>query len=151
MKKIIMYADGGCRENGSPDAIGGYGVVLSFGAHEKEIYQGFRGVTNNQMEIKAVIAGLKAIVKTHIPVEVRTDSAYVSNCINKKWYVKWMDNGWVNSQKKLVENRELWIELLEELKRFDYVKIVKVKGHSGEPGNERADELANKAMDSFED
>lgn len=149
MEKIIIYADGGARNNGAPDAIGGYGVMLTYMNHSREIFQGYRGVTNNQMEIRAVVEGLKMIKNENLYIEIRTDSAYVSNCINKKWYKKWMDNGWLNSKKQLVENRELWIELLEELKRFKNYTFVKVKGHSGEPGNERADVLANKAMDSI--
>lgn len=148
MNKVVIYCDGGSRGNGKVDSIGGYGVVLMYGEHTKELYQGYRNVTNNQMEIRAAIEGLKAMKKTNLLVEVRTDSAYLCNCINKKWYKNWLNNGWVTSAKKPVENRELWIELLEQLERFPFIQFTKVKGHSGEPGNERADQLANIAMDS---
>lgn len=147
--KVIIYADGGSRNNGKENAIGGYGVVLQYGDQKKEIYQGFRGVTNNQMELRAAIAGLKQLNRFSIPVEVRTDSAYLCNCINNKWYINWLNNGWMTSNRKPVENRELWIELLDLVKKFPFITFTKVKGHSGDPGNERADKLANIAMDSM--
>lgn len=149
MDKVTIYTDGASRSNGKENNIGGYGVVLQYKNHTKELYQGFRNVTNNQMELKAAIEGLKAMKKFNIPVEVKTDSAYLCNCINQKWYVKWMNNGWVTSSKMPVENRELWIELLDLVDKFAFIQFTKVKGHSGEPGNERADELANKAMDEM--
>lgn len=149
MNQIIVYTDGGVRGNGKENNIGGYGVVLQYGNHTKELYQGFRNVTNNQMELKAVIEGLKAIKKFNIPVEVRTDSAYVCNCINQKWYAKWMNNGWITSAKTPVENRELWIELLDLIDKFAFIKFTKVKGHSDDEGNNRADYLANKAMNEM--
>lgn len=149
MNRVIIYADGGARANGKENNVGGYGVVLQYGNHTKELYQGFRNVTNNQMELKAVIEGLKAMKKFNIPVEVRTDSAYVCNCINQKWYVKWMNNGWVTSAKTPVENRELWIELLDLIDKFAFIQFTKVKGHSDDEGNNRADYLANKAMDEM--
>ncbi|UDY80707.1 ribonuclease HI [Geobacillus phage GR1] len=149
MNRVIIYTDGGVRGNGKENNVGGYGVVLQYGEHTKELYQGFRNVTNNQMELRAAIEGLKAMKKFNIPVEVRTDSAYLCNCINQKWYVKWMNNGWVTSSKTPVENRELWIELIDLIDKFAFIQFTKVKGHSGEPGNERADELANKAMDEM--
>lgn len=148
-QKVIIYADGGSRGNGSKDSIGGFGVFMSFGEHVKEYYRGYRGVTNNQMEIRAAIAGLKMMKRTDLPVEIRTDSAYVCNCINKKWYKSWMNNGWITSSKKPVENRELWIELIDEVERFKLLSFVKVKGHSTDEGNNRADKLANMAMDSI--
>lgn len=149
MDKVIIYTDGASRSNGKENNIGGYGVVLQYRGHTKELYQGFRNVTNNQMELKAAIEGLKAMKKFNIPVEVKTDSAYLCNCINQKWYIKWMNNGWVTSSKKPVENRELWIELLDLIDKFAFIQFTKVKGHSGEEGNERADKLANKAMDEM--
>lgn len=146
--KVVIYADGGSRGNGKENSIGGYGVVLSFGEHTKELYQGFRGVTNNQMEIRAAIEGLRAMKKTNIAVEIRSDSAYLVNCINNKWYKNWMNNGWITSAKKPVENRELWIELIDLVQTFPFIQFTKVKGHSTDEGNNRADYLANLAMDS---
>lgn len=148
MRKVIIYCDGGCRGNQSDNNIGGYGAVLQSGEHTKEIYQGFRNTTNNRMEITAAIMALREMKKFNVPIEIRSDSAYLVNCINKKWYVNWMRNGWVTSTKKAVENRDLWIELIDQLEKFAFISFVKVKGHSGEPGNERADQLANMAMDS---
>jgi ribonuclease HI len=148
--KVILYTDGGARGNGKANNVGGYGVVMQFGEHTKELYEGFRGVTNNQMEIRAVIDALEAMKKTNLPVEVRSDSAYVVNCINQGWYKKWMNNGWLTSGRKPVENRELWIELIEQINRFPFISFVKVKGHSTDEGNNRADALANLAMNEME-
>lgn len=150
MDKVVIYVDGGARRNGQENNPAGYGVVLQYGPHVKELYQGFRGKTNNQMEIMAAIEGLKAMKKFDIPVEIRTDSAYVCNCINKGWYKNWMNNGWLTSAKKPVENRELWIELIDLIEKFPFISFTKVKGHSTDEGNNRADELANKGMDEVE-
>lgn len=149
MNKIIIFCDGGARGNGKENNIGGYGVVLQYAGHVKELYRGFRNVTNNQMEIRAAIAGLQALKKYDIPVEVRSDSAYVVNCINNKWYQNWMNNGWITSTKKPVENRELWMELIDEISKFPFIQFVKVKGHSTDEGNNRADFLVNKAMNEM--
>jgi len=148
MNKIIIYTDGGTRGNGKECNVGGFGAVLQYGNHTKEIYQGFRNTTNNQMELKAAIEALKQIKKFNIPVYVYSDSAYLVNCMNQKWYKKWMNNGWITSSKKTVENRELWIELIELVQKFTFITFIKVKGHNGNPLNERADQLANLAMDS---
>lgn len=83
----------GIRSNGKEKSVRWIGVVLSYNGHTKEIYQVFKNVINNQMEIKAAIAGLKALMKDNLPVEVCSDAAYLVNCINNKWYVNWMNNG----------------------------------------------------------
>ena len=147
--KVIIYTDGGCRSNQAENNIGGLGVVLQFRGHEKEDYRGFRNTTNNRMEIQAAIDALKLMKRFDIPVEVRTDSAYLCNCINNKWYKNWMNNGWLTSAKKPVENRDLWIDLLELIEQFQFISFTKVKGHSDNAGNNRADELANLAMDKM--
>ena len=147
--KVIIYTDGGCRSNQTENNIGGLGVVLQFGGHKKEHYRGFRNTTNNRMEIQAAIDALKLMKRFDIPVEVRTDSAYLCNCINNKWYKNWMNNGWLTSAKKPVENRDLWIDLLELIEQFQFISFTKVKGHSDNDGNNRADELANLAMDKM--
>ena len=147
--KVIIYTDGGCRSNQAENNIGGLGVVLQFRGHEKEHYRGFRNTTNNRMEIQAAIDALKLMKRFDIPVEVRTDSAYLCNCINNKWYKNWMNNGWLTSAKKPVENRDLWIDLLELIEQFQFISFTKVKGHSDNAGNNRADELANLAMDKM--
>ncbi len=149
MDKIIIYTDGACAGNQNSENIGGYGAVLLYKGHEKEIYDGEINTTNNKMEMKACIEALKTLKRKDIPVEVYTDSAYVCNCINNKWYVKWRKNGWRNSKKNPVENKGLWVELLDLVENLDDIKFFKVKGHSGVPLNERADDLANKGMDKY--
>lgn len=147
---IIAYTDGGCRQNQNKENIGGYGAVLLYKGHKKELYQGFRNTTNNRMEMTAAISALKSMKRYDIPVEIRTDSAYLCNCMVKKWYVNWMRNGWMTSTGKTVENRDLWIQILELVEKFKEVRFVKVKGHSTDEGNNLADLLANKAMDLVE-
>lgn len=147
MEKIIIYTDGACSGNQNSENIGGYGAVLIYKGHRKEIYDGVQNTTNNKMEMKACIEALKTLKKKDIPVEVYTDSAYVCNCINQKWYVKWRANGWKNSKKEPVENKELWVELLDLVEGLNDIKFIKVKGHSGVELNELADQLANKGMD----
>ena len=147
MDKIIIYTDGACSGNQNSENIGGYGAVLIYKGHRKEIYDGEKNTTNNKMEMKACIEALKTLKKKEIGVEVYTDSAYVCNCINQKWYIKWKSNGWKNSKKDPVENKELWVELLDLVENLDDIKFIKVKGHSGVELNELADQLANKGMD----
>lgn len=152
MKTIIAYTDGGCRGNGKEDAIGAYGVTMSFTdsnnvVHKKEICKAFRGVTNNQMEIQAVIECLKAL-KEPCEVVLMTDSKYVCNAINEKWLQGWIAKNWVNSSKQPVKNKEQWQEL-NELLKVHHVKFFWVKGHSDNEGNIRADELCNEAMDNL--
>lgn len=146
---IVAYCDGGCRGNSKKENIGGYGVALFYRGHKKEIYQAFRNTTNNRMEITAAISALKQMKRFDIPVEIRTDSAYLCNCMNNQWYAKWINNGWRTSSGKTVENRDLWQELLDLINKFKQVRFKKVKGHSTDEGNNLADLLANKAMDSI--
>ena len=152
MKTIIAYTDGGCRGNGKEDSIGAYGITMSYTdpqgtTHTKEISKAFRGVTNNQMELQAVIECLKAL-REQCEVILMTDSKYVCNAINQNWLEGWKKRGWVNSSKQPVKNRDQW-ELLSELIDFHKVKFFWVKGHSDNEGNQRADELCNIAMDKF--
>ncbi|MBS4540133.1 ribonuclease HI [Clostridium sp. D2Q-11] len=149
MNKIIIYTDGACSGNQHKENVGGYGAILIYGDHEKEVYGGEKNTTNNKMELKAPIEALKLIKKDNIPIEIYTDSAYLCNCINQKWYVNWRKNGWVNSKKKPVENKALWVELLDLIERFNNIKFIKVKGHSGVELNEKADQLANKGMEEI--
>ena len=156
LNNLQIWADGGCRNNGKPNALGGQGwvavgddteITCNYGSSKKLI-------TNNQNEIMSVTNALQSIVnlKDGFSFEVCMDSAYVVNCINDKWYVGWKKNGWKNSKKKPVENKELWIDLLKEVERFgNRLTFSKTKGHSGVKWNERADELANKAMDEHEE
>lgn len=149
MNEVKTWCDGGSRGNGSPEAIAGIGVVLLYRDNIKTYHEGFLQKTNNQMEIIAVIKSLSMLVRHDLKVEVYSDSAYVVNCMNDKWHVGWKKNGWKNSKKKPVENRQLWEELLEQVEKFDDIEFIKVKGHADDVYNNMADELANKAMDSI--
>lgn len=146
MNKIIIYADGGCRNNQCKENIGGWGAYLTKGEYIKELYGSAKNTTNNKMELTSAIEGLKVLKKYTTPVEVHMDSAYVVNGINS-WVTDWIKKNWRKSDGKPVENKELWQELWALKSKFNDIKFIKVKGHSGNDGNEKADELANKAMD----
>ncbi len=134
--KVVIYTDGACSGNPGP---GGWGAVLIYGDHRKEINGGESETTNNRMELMAAIEALNAL-KKDCTVDLYTDSNYVKNGITS-WIHGWKKNGWKNSQKKPVKNAELWQELETATKRHD-VQWHWVKGHAGHPENERADELA---------
>lgn len=136
-KHVDLYTDGACRGNPGP---GGYGVILRFGSHEKELSRGFANTTNNRMELSGVIAGLSCL-KEPCDVTLYTDSQYVANGISKGWAKKWRANGWRKSDKSPALNVELWEQLLTLLDRHQ-VQIIWVKGHAGHPENERCDALA---------
>jgi ribonuclease HI len=140
-KEVIVYTDGACSGNPGP---GGWGAVLMFGEHLKEISGGEKVTTNQRMELMAVIEALK-LLKYPCKVKVHSDSAYLINCFKSRWYVNWEKNGWVNSKKEPVANRDLWEELLR-LYRMHQIEWVKVKGHAGVRWNERCDELARAAV-----
>lgn len=146
---INVFTDGGVRGNGKKNAIGAWACILTFKGHEKEYYRAEVGVTNNQMEMKAIIAAMVAITKKEVPVVIHSDSAYVINAIKKESYKLWQMNGWRTTAKKPVANKELWERLLLEMEKFEWIDFVKVKGHSDNEGNNRADLLVNIAMDNF--
>ena len=135
MDVIKIYADGACRGNQNTTNIGGYGVVLIYKDSVKELNNAFQDTTNNKMEILSVIEGLKSLKRFDIPVEIYSDSQYVVNTIN---------NGWRKNA-----NLDLWDELDRLIEKFDSVKFIKVKGHSDNNYNNRADKLANIAMDNY--
>ena len=141
-KRVTLYTDGACK--GNPGA-GGWGVVLEYGEHRKELFGGDVGTTNNRMELMAAIAGLSAL-KSQCVVELYTDSVYVKDGITK-WLSNWKSNGWRTASKKPVANQDLW-EQLDQAVSDHQVNWHWVKGHSGDPGNERADELANQGVSS---
>lgn len=149
MSLVELYVDGASRSNGSQDSIGAYGVYLKYNEHTKELYRAFRNVTNNEMELLAMITGLKELKRKNLLVKVYSDSAYVVNGINNKWYKKWQINGWLTSSKTPVANRRLWQELVELIESFPFIEIIKVRGHSDCEGNIKADELCNIAMDEL--
>ncbi|MEG1067712.1 MAG: ribonuclease H, partial [Anaerovoracaceae bacterium] len=128
MTVLKIFTDGGCSGNQSEINFGGWGAILEFGEHKKELYGGEANTTNNRMELTAVIAALKAVNKENQKVEVFTDSSYVANCFREKWYESWRKNGWRNAARKAVENKDLWEELLSLVESHN-VNFYRVKGH----------------------
>lgn len=122
----------------------GWGAVLIHGDRRKEITGGSRQTTNNRMELTAALEALRNL-KQPCRVKLHTDSAYLANCFKQKWYVNWERRGWVNSRNEPVENKDLWQELLREVRKHE-VEFVKVKGHSDVELNNRCDELAREAI-----
>ncbi len=143
-----IYCDGGCRGNQQRANIGGWGVYLIWGEHTKELWGGEADTTNNKMELQAAIEGLRAIKNKGVGVDVFMDSAYVYNGITS-WVNGWKRRGWVKADKKPVLNKDQWIELLAEKEKFTDITFNKVKGHADNEGNNKADELANRAMDEL--
>ncbi len=145
MKDVKIYTDGGCIGNPGP---GGYGVVLLFGKHRKELSDSFKETTNNRMELLACIKGLEAL-KERCRVNLYSDSKYVVDGIAKGWARRWQKNNWIRNKKtgdKAV-NPDLWQKLLELVKKHD-VTMNWVKGHAGNEENEVCDQLANTAARS---
>ncbi|MEW9670683.1 ribonuclease HI [Ammoniphilus sp. 3BR4] len=141
MKEVIIYTDGACSGNPGP---GGWGAILMFGDHKRELSGGEKETTNNRMELKAAIEALKAL-KEPCKVKLHSDSAYLVNCFHQGWYKGWMRNGWKNSKKQPVENQDLWKEILD-LMKIHQVEYIKVKGHADNEYNNRCDELAVAAV-----
>ena len=135
-KTIHIFTDGSCLGNPGP---GGYGAVLIYKGHRKELSHGFAHTTNNRMELMAAIEALKALKKPS-KVRLHTDSMYVKDGLTK-WIHGWKRNGWKTAAKKPVKNKDLWQALEEACARHD-VEWRWVRGHDGDEGNERADELA---------
>ena len=142
---VEMWTDGACRGNPGP---GGWGVLMRFGEHQKELYGGEAGTTNNRMELTAVIEGLRALTKP-CRVALHVDSIYVMKGM-QEWMAGWKRNGWRTSAKKPVKNAELWRDLDAEIERHQ-VTWAWVRGHSGDAGNERADALANQGVDAVQE
>ena len=143
MKTVIIYTDGACRGNPGP---GGWGVLIKYKEHSKEMYGGDASTTNNKMELTAAIEALKEI-KEPCEIILYTDSKYVLKGI-EEWIHNWKKNGWKGSNRKPVKNIELW-KKLDELRDKHNIKWNWVKGHSGDPGNETADMLANRGLDEL--
>ena len=130
---IELFTDGASRGNPGP---GGYGVLLRWGPHIKELTAGFRKTTNNRMELLAVIVGLEAITKPGIPITVYSDSKYVVDAVEKRWVFGWQKKGFAGKA-----NGDLWARFLRVYAKHN-VKFVWIRGHAGHPENERCDELA---------
>lgn len=128
-----MYTDGASRGNPGP---GGYGTILTFGQHRRELSEGFKRTTNNRMELLAVIAGLEALKGNDLPVTIYSDSKYVVDSVEKGWI--W---GWVKKAFKDKKNEDLWRRFIPVYRKHK-VKFVWIRGHSGHPENERCDQLA---------
>lgn len=144
MKQVVIYADGACIRNPGP---GGYGVKICYKDQRRELSAGFRLTTNNRMEILGCIAGLLAL-KEPCDVTIYSDSKYVVNAISKSWALKWRRNGWkrkdVNGEQKDVLNPDLWAQMLDLCDKHR-VQFKWIRGHSGNEGNERCDQLARAA------
>jgi ribonuclease HI len=140
-KIVEIYTDGACSGNPGP---GGWGAILRWNGHEKEIWGGDAGpTTNNRMELMAAIQALETLSRP-VLVKLHTDSAYLRNGI-LSWMPNWRRNGWMTADKKPVKNADLW-QRLSDATQAHQVEWVWVKGHAGDPGNERADALANRGM-----
>lgn len=138
---VILYTDGACSGNPGP---GGWAAIIIDGGEERVVSGAEASTTNQRMELTAAVNGLAAIAGSR-RVLLHSDSAYIVNCFLERWWERWQRNGWRNAGKQPVSNRDLWERLLAESRRHD-VTWVKVAGHSGEPLNERVDELARRAM-----
>lgn len=142
MKSVQLYTDGSCLGNPGP---GGYGALLVYNGHKKELSQGFKNTTNNRMELLAVIEGLGALSQP-CKIDLTTDSNYVKDGITK-WIKNWKKNGWKTASKQPVKNVDLW-KKLDEAVQPHQIEWHWVKGHSGHPENELVDDLARAAAES---
>lgn len=145
----MIYTDGGCRDNGAKENTGAIGIVLIYPEKDyvKEYRKAYINTTNNQMELLAVIKGLK-MLKEPCKVDVYSDSAYVVNAFQQKWIDSWRAKGWTRGKSGELKNKELWMELYQ-LTQTHQVQFKKVKGHSNNEFNNRCDELVNMAMDEM--
>lgn len=135
--EVIVYTDGACSGNPGP---GGWGAILRWNGTQKELSGGHPQTTNNRMEMQAVIEALRALKKPCL-VKIHSDSALIINAFEQGWIKNWQKRGWRKSNKKPVENKELWQEMLKAMDPHEVI-WVKVKGHAGIELNERADQLA---------
>ena len=140
---VQIFTDGACKGN---PGVGGWGVLIKSSNYINELKGYEQLTTNNRMELIAVIEGIKSIEK-NANIEITTDSKYVKNGINL-WINNWKKNDWKTSSKKPVKNKELWLDLDKLVQNYN-IEWKWVKGHSGHPGNERADQLANAAISEF--
>ncbi len=143
MDLVTIYTDGACSGNPGP---GGWGALLLFGDHERELKGGEPATTNNRMELFAAIAALEALKRPCL-VSLHTDSTYLRDGITK-WIINWKRNGWRTAAKKPVKNTDLWQRLEVAIERHE-IAWHWVKGHAGHPGNEAADALARQGLDAY--
>jgi ribonuclease HI len=140
---VILYTDGACAGNPGP---GGWGAIVIDGGEERAVSGAEPRTTNQRMELTAAIEGLAAIGGRR-RVQLYTDSAYVMNCFRDRWYERWERSGWIGAGKQPVANRDLWERLIAQTRRHEVIWN-KVRGHSGDPLNERVDRLARGAIES---
>jgi ribonuclease HI len=138
-KELMMYTDGASRGNPGP---GGYGTILFWGDHRKELSAGYRYTTNNRMELMAVIAGLEALKRDELKITVYSDSQYIVKAIEEGWLNNWIATNFKGGKK----NKDLWLQY-HELARRNTIRFVWVRGHADNPYNNRCDELATTAAD----
>lgn len=143
-KTVILYTDGACSGNPGP---GGWGALLIWNGKERELSGGASQTTNNRMEMRAVIEGLKAL-KEPCRVKIHSDSALIINTFKQNWIKNWLKRDWKKSDRKPVENRDLWQEMLEAMKPHK-IEWIKVKGHSTNKLNNRVDQIAVNASKKF--
>ena len=141
---VDLWSDGACSGNPGP---GGWGAILIWNGHERELSGGEADTTNNRMELMSVIMGLAAITRP-MDVIINTDSAYVEQAFSKGWLQQWQRNGWRTAAKQAVKNQDLWQRLAEEAARHN-VSFQRVRGHTGVEMNERADQLAVAERDRY--
>jgi len=128
MQYINIYTDGACSGNQNETNAGGWGAILEYGQHRKELFGGEADTTNNRMEMKALLFALEALKKDRQVIRVFSDSSYLMNCFRDRWYDKWRLNNWKTGKKADVENRDLWEALLFYLEKHD-IRFYRVKGH----------------------
>ena len=143
MNEVTIYTDGACSGNPGP---GGWGALLQFGEHERELKGGERNTTNNRMELTAAIAALETLKRT-CKIHLHTDSTYLRDGMTS-WIHNWKRNGWRTTAKKPVKNVDLWQRLDEAIQSHD-IEWHWIKGHAGDPGNEAADALARQGLDAY--
>ena len=143
-KKVVIYTDGACSGNPGP---GGWGAILEYGPHRKEMSGSMPSTTNNRMEVFAAISALGAL-KEPCDVTLYSDSTYLVKAFNEHWLENWKKRGWKTASGGKVENQELWF-LMDQLTRRHRVRFVWVKGHASNPGNNRCDELARAAIEEY--
>ncbi|MEE8210843.1 MAG: ribonuclease HI [Acidiferrobacterales bacterium] len=143
MDRVVVHTDGACRGNPGP---GGWGAILASNGHEKELYGAERDTTNNRMELMAAIRAIEAL-KRPCDVTLTTDSEYLKKGVTQ-WLAQWKRRGWKTADKKPVKNIDLW-QRLEQAIDGHQLHWKWIRGHSGHPENERADQLANRAIDEM--
>ena len=144
-RTIKIYTDGACSGNQFDTNTGGWGTILEYEGRVKELYGGERDTTNNRMELTAFIEAMAALTKINYNIWLFSDSAYLVECMRKRWYEKWLINGWKTAGKKPVENRDLWEKLLARLPDYEF-RFFLIKGHIAEGARE---ETKRKEYDRF--